>query len=583
MSKRKSTVSLTTPFAKDLEGVEIPYDVYPRPAFRRDSFLCLNGSWELSVERDGVKKSLGKILVPFPPESALSGIERITGKGDILHYSRTFSLPEGFQKERVLLHFGAVDQLAQVEVNGTRVCTHQGGYLPFSADITRALIPGENTLTVRVVDELDRKIPYGKQSKKPGGMWYTPVSGIWQTVWLESVPKNAVEAIDITADLQGATVRVTGGEEKKKLILSGEGFSREYRFDGDSLRIELPDGRHWTPETPYLYRVTLFSGEDRVESYFALRKIDLQKRGGVPLICLNGEPYHFHGVLDQGYFPDGIYLPASPRGYTEDILQMKAHGFNMLRKHIKVEPAVFYYECDRLGMAVFQDFVSNGSYSFLRDTALPTLGIQKGIRVKRGNETKSNFLQTALATQKLLAPYPSVLLYTVFNEGWGQFDADKLYHVFKKSDPSRLYDATSGWFREKESDVDSRHIYFKRLKLPTGGDKPLFLSEFGGYACRIEGHSFLEKGEYGYRFFKKASEWEDAVIDLYESRVLPLAEKGLCATVLTQLSDVEEETNGLLTYDRIPKGDPARFAKAAKKIRAAFENFVNGLEKDETL
>ena len=583
MSRRKNTISLTTAFAKDLENEEVPFNVYPRPAFRRDSFMCLNGKWDFSVERGDKKSSLGKILVPFPPESALSGIERITEKGDVLHYSRTFSLPEGFRKDRVLLHFGAVDQEAWVEVNGRRVCSHEGGYLPFQADITDALVQGENTLTVKAWDELKPALPYGKQSKKPGGMWYTPVSGIWQTVWLESVPKNAVEAIEIQTDTEGATVRVIGGDEKKRLILSGEGFSQEYRFCGETLRLNLPDGKKWTPETPYLYGITLFCGEDRIESYFALREITVEKRGGVPLICLNGEPYHFHGVLDQGYFPDGIFLPASPRSFAEDILQMKAHGFNMLRKHIKVEPALFYYECDRLGMAVFQDFVNCGSYSFLRDTALPTLGIKKGIRVRRSAETKSSFIQTALATQKLLAPYPSVLLYTIFNEGWGQFDADKLYRLFKKADPTRLYDATSGWFWEKESDVDSHHIYFKKLKLPKGGKKPLFLSEFGGYACKIEGHSFLEKGEYGYRFFKKAEDWEEAVIALYENEVLPLVKLGLCATVITQLSDVEEETNGFLTYDRIPKGNAARFAEIGKKIREAFGNFVSGLEKDETL
>ncbi len=583
MSKRKNTISLTTPFEKDLEKDPIPFHEYPRPAFRRDSFLCLNGKWDLEAERKGVRTSLGKILVPFPPESRLSGIGRITEKGDTLYYSRVFSLPEGFRKDRVLLHFGAVDQVARVFVNGKEVCEHVGGYLPFSADITDGLLDGENTLSVEVTDPLDEDLPYGKQSKKPGGMWYTPVSGIWQTVWLESVWEKAIENIEIRTDTKSAVIRVIGGENRKKLILWGEGFSREYRFEGEEIRLELPDGKLWTPETPYLYHVTVFSGKDRVESYFALREIHVEKRSGVPLICLNGKPYHFHGVLDQGYFPDGIFLPASPRGYTEDILQMKAHGFNMLRKHIKIEPAFFYYECDRLGMAVFQDFVNCGKYSFLRDTALPTLGIKKGIRVKRSKKAKEAFIQTALGTQKLLAPYPSVLLYTVFNEGWGQFDADKTYRLLRNEDPTRLYDTTSGWFSQKESDVDSHHIYFKKLKLPKGGEKPLFLSEFGGFACKIPSHSFIEKGEYGYRFFRKASDWEDAVIALYENQVLPLARQGLCATVLTQLSDVEEETNGLLTYDRIPKADASRFAEVGEKIRGAYEKFVCGLEKSEMM
>lgn len=583
MNKQRNTKSLTTPFEKDLENKSVPHPEYPRPAFRRDSFLCLNGDWELQIEREGKTEYTGKILVPFPPESRLSGVKRVTKEGDVLHYSRRFSLPKGFCKDRVLLHFGAVDQTARVFVNGLLAAEHIGGYLPFSADITALLSEGENSLAVEVSDPLDETLPYGKQSKKPGGMWYTPVSGIWQTVWLESVPKNAIEGIEIHADLQGADVLIKGGEKRKKLILWGEGFSREYRFCGDKIRLSLPDGKPWTPETPNLYRVTVFSGEDRVESYFALRTVSVEKRGGVPLICLNGKPYHFHGVLDQGYFPDGIFLPASSRGYTEDILQMKAHGFNMLRKHIKIEPAVFYYECDRLGMAVFQDFVNCGKYSFLRDTALPTVGIKKGIRVKRSQKTREAFIQTALGTQKLLFPYPCVLLYTIFNEGWGQFDADTSYLRFQKNDPSRLYDTTSGWFAETKSDVDSHHVYFKHLKLPRATEKPLFLSEFGGYACKIPGHSFIEKGEYGYRFFKNVSDWEDAVVDLYENQVLPSVERGLCATVLTQLSDVEEETNGLLTYDRIPKGDATRFAKTAEKIQSTFEKFVCGLEKSEMM
>jgi len=581
MSKRNNAFSLTTPYEEDLKDASVPFGEYPRPAFRRDSFLCLNGEWNFEAGSKESLSPLGKILVPFPPESRLSGIGRITKKGEFLRYSRVFSLPDGFRKERVLLHFGAVDQRIRVFINGKAVCEHEGGYLPFSADITDFLCEGQNLLAAEVTDPLDTCLPYGKQSKKPGGMWYTPVSGIWQTVWLESVPKNPIEGIEISADLQGADLFIRGGVEEKKLILWGEGFSREIRFRGEKIRLEMPDGKHWTPETPHLYHVTLFSGEDRVESYFALREIKVEKRGGVPLICLNGKPYHFHGVLDQGYFPDGIFLPASPRGYREDILQMKSHGFNMLRKHIKIEPALFYYECDRLGMAVFQDFVNCGRYSFLRDTALPTLGIKKGIRVKRSQKEKDAFIQTALETQKLLFPYPSVLLYTVFNEGWGQFDADACYEFFRKADPTRLYDATSGWFTEEKSDVDSHHIYFKAVKFPEKREKPLFLSEFGGYACKIPGHSFIEKGEYGYRFFKEASEWENALVELYENEILPWVEKGLCATVLTQLSDVEEETNGLLTYDRIPKGNAARFADTAEKIRRGFEKFVNGLEKSK--
>ena len=321
---------------------------YPRPQLKRESFFCLNGLWRFAV--NGEEK--GDILVPYPPEAPLSGVDA-PEVGDQLTYEREFTLPEGFRKDRVILHFGAVDQNARVFLNGVPVAEHEGGYLPFSAEITPYLKKGENLLSVEVTDPLDPDLPYGKQSRKPGGMWYTPVSGIWQTVWLESVPEEYVKAIDftieentvtiavdgveaitITADTKSARIRIQGGEDKKKLILSCDGFAEEYRFEGEEILLQIPNGKLWTPETPHLYRITVFSGKDRVESYFALREISVEKRGGIPLICLNGNPYHFHGVLDQGYFSDGIFLPAEAEEYERDILRMKGLGFNLLRKHI---------------------------------------------------------------------------------------------------------------------------------------------------------------------------------------------------------------------------------------------------------
>ncbi len=577
---RKNALSLKTAYEENLNPSEIPFSDYPRPGMRRDSYLCLNGLWDFSVEKYGKTSRKKKILVPFPPESRLSGIGEKIGEKDTLLYSRSFSLPEGFFKERVLLHFGAVDQYAEIYLNEKKVGENEGGYLPFSFDITSFLKEGENLLSLRVKDPLDQNLPYGKQTKKPGGMWYTPVSGIWQTVWLESTAKNYIRELKISTTEKEAVICVSGGEVRKKLILHGFGKAEEYSFEGDRITLPFPEGKLWTPEEPNLYYFTLLSGEDRVESYFALRRISVENAGGTPVLCLNGKPYYFHGVLDQGYFSDGIFLPATSEGFREDILRMKKMGFNMLRKHIKLEPEIFYWECDRLGMAVFQDMINNGKYSFLRDTALPTLGIKKGIRVKRSKREKEAFLKTSLEIQKKLYNHPSVLYYTIFNEGWGQFDADLCYDILKKEDPSRIYDATSGWFFETKSDVESHHIYFKKLKLPFSGHRPLILSEFGGYACKIQGHSFLEKGEYGYRFFKKAEEWEKSLADLYEKEVLPLVKKGLCATVLTQLSDVEEETNGLITYDRkVIKGNRETFSSVAKKIKEAFgKNFPADLK-----
>ncbi len=568
--KEREVVRLKTPFEQNLSSV--PFSEYPRPQMKRDSYFCLNGSWRFSLENKKGRVTLGSILVPFPPESRLSRIERQIKKGDTMIYRRSFSLPDGFQKDRVLLHFGAVDQRTEVFFNGNKAGEHEGGYLPFSFDVTEYLKKGVNEITVKVQDPMDRSLPYGKQTEAPGGMWYTKVSGIWQTVWMESVPKNAIASLRVTPSRDRVTIEVEGGTEEKRLILQEENSAREIPFTGKSCTLSFSQPKNWTPEIPYLYRFTLLSGEDRVESYFALRDITVRESGGRSVLCLNGKPYYFHGLLDQGYFPDGIFLPASPEGFRQDILKMKACGFNMLRKHIKVEPALFYYECDRLGMAVFQDMVNAGEYSFLRDTALPTLGIRSGITHSVPEKTKKAFLDTALGTLEALYHFPSVLYYTIFNEGWGQFDADRCYQICKEKDPSRIYDATSGWFTQKESDVVSEHIYFKKIKLFAKKGRPLILSEFGGYSLKIPGHCFNEKNTYGYRFFTDKKAFQKALFDLYEKEVLPCIEnEGLCATVLTQVSDVEDETNGLLTYDRvILKVDEAPMRRLAKRLQEAF-------------
>ncbi len=550
----------------------VPFYEYPRPDMKRDSYFCLNGIWNLRI---GTEES--KILVPYPPESPLSGVGKRIEKDAVLIYSRLFSLPQGFEKERTLLHFGAVDQTAKVFLNGSFLGEHEGGYLPFSFDITDHLKKGENLLEVCATDPLSLDLPYGKQCRRPHGMWYTPVSGIWQTVWLESVPANAIKRVLVSVDLDSAHIEVQGGQEKKKLILWGDRFAREYTFFGDKISLSLPDGHLWTPEDPYLYRFAILSGDDRVESYFALRTVEVKKHRGQRVICLNGLPRYFHGVLDQGYFPEGIFLPKDPSGYEKDILAMKSCGFDLLRKHIKIEPSIFYYACDRLGMLVFQDHVNAGGYSFLRDTVLPTLGIKRHIRVHRSEKMKQAFLAQALSVQDHLRSHPSVLLYTVFNEGWGQFDADLCYQKLKKDDPTRLFDTTSGWFYEKESDVDSHHIYFKIPRLTVKKERPCILSEFGGYSLSVPDHSFAGKSRWGYRFFRDKASWEKAMLSLYEEGVLPLAKKGLCATVLTQLSDVEGEENGLLTYDRaVLKANAPAFSRMAQRIREAFDQFISG-------
>jgi len=534
--------TLHTPFETHFS---CDWNMYPRPQMRRDAWLSLNGSWKLSVLAGGAETDLGTITVPFPPESRLSGIGRAPEKGEKYIYRRSFTLSADMVRARVLLHFGAVDQIAAVSVNGSPAGTHEGGYLPFTMDVTDAVWNGENTVTVTVTDELDHDFPWGKQRKKRGGMWYTPISGIWQTVWLESVPENCIRTLRLTPSLTGVTVETVGGNPQKTLILEG----KSYTYTGDSFTLQVENPHLWTPEDPYLYNFTLTDGTDRIESYFALRTVTVQECGGVPRLCLNGKPYFFHGLLDQGYFPDGIYTPASPDGYLSDILTAKRLGFNMLRKHIKIEPDLFYYFCDVHGMVVFQDMVNSGGYSFLADTALPTVGVKRGIRHRASPKRRAIFENSLRETTELLYNHPCVCYYTVFNEGWGQYDADRLYGEMKKTDPTRIWDSTSGWFTERDSDVQSEHVYFRKIRLKIG-KRPLVLSEFGGYSCRIEGHCFNLDDNYGYRLCADPAELEKALIALYTEEVLPAVRDGLSAAVLTQLSDVEDETNGLLTYDR---------------------------------
>ncbi len=559
--KKTEFEKLYTPFEASLG--EIPWDIYPRPQMKRDSFLCLNGKWELFVRHGAVKVPLGEILVPFPIESRLSGIERELRDGELLIYTRKFTLPLNFKKDRVLLHFGAVDQGCRVFINGNLAGEHEGGYIPFSLDITELLSDGENILTVEVSDPLDTEFAYGKQTKKRGGMWYTPVSGIWQTVWLESVCDNYIENIKITPTKDKVTIEVVGGSEKSRLILE----AKEYDFE-KSITITPENAECWTPDNPKLYDFTVISGEDKIQSYFALREVKIEGNK----ILINGAPTFFHGLLDQGYFPDGIFLPATPEGFKNDILRVKKLGFNMLRKHIKIEPDIFYYYCDKYGMFVFQDLVNSGKYNFLIDTALPTIGLKRGITHKASKKRREAFERTAEEMLSLLYNHPSIVYYTLFNEGWGQYDAERLYSKMKELEPTRVWDATSGWFWTRKSDVLSEHIYFKPLRLKNDG-RPLVLSEFGGYSYKAEGHVFNKANTYGYKFYKDPDEFRKGLLSLYTQQVIPMIEKeNLCAAVYTQVSDVEDETNGLFTYDRqVLKVDEDEMRLMSEKLYKAYK------------
>ena len=556
---------------------QMPWQEYPRPQMRRDKYCLLNGTWKCNGS---------DILVPFAPQAPLSGYGKKVD--DKLIYEKTFFVPTDFTKDRILLHFGAVDQVATVWVNGEKMGSHEGGYLPFSFDITEAVKrEGENLLKVEVTDTLSKDYPYGKQTKKRGGMWYTPVSGIWQTVWLEEVADSYIEKIIMTPDLKGVDIEVVlnnasvdkGGNKNNncgkndnglvKNNVTGFNVSVEVEpgniitkhFESNKGRLEidgLVDGKGkkhtaklWTTEAPHLYPISITCGDDNVDSYFALRTIAIEKQNGVNRVVLNGKPIFMHAVLDQGYFCDGLFLPAKAEEYEKDILRMKELGYNMLRKHIKVEPESFYYACDGLGMLVMQDMVNNGGYNFMFDTALPTLGFKtrKDAKGKIEGKQKEFFKQHTKETIEHLYNHPSIVAYTIFNEGWGQFNSDEMYDYVKKLDPTRLADSTSGWFAQQKNDFDSEHIYFKVIPLEPK-ERPLFVSECGGYTMAVGGHYYSKYAQYGYGASETSEALTKDIVYMYENMIIPYVKDGVCGCVYTQLSDVEDEINGLYTYDR---------------------------------
>jgi len=581
---------------------EIGWIKHPRPQLRRGLYHVVDMQWKLNGQH---------IRVPFPPQAPLSGYQGDVGT--TLCYEVPFTLPYYFSKKRVLLHFGAVDQVAEVWVNGVCVGTHEGGYLPFSFDITEVVFRDrKNRLEVKVTDELSKVYPYGKQSLTPGGMWYTPVSGIWQTVWLENVPEQYIKEVRLTSDLQGVLVSVVdntctecgksdstkeadGFRKKRKLwpedvsvitvivdLGNGETLTETLFGTGGYVRLAgrcsdsgMPIvAKLWTPETPHLYTAKIITEEDEVETYFALRTLSLEMFNRKTRLTLNGEPIFLHGVLDQGYFPEGIYLPCNEEEYEKDILRMKELGFNMLRKHCKVEPEWFYYYCDLHGMLVLQDIVNSGDYSFVRDTVLPTVGLslrsdRREAKTEEEVKRRAFFEQHMKDTITHLYNHPCVAGYTIFNEGWGQFEAERMYEAAREVDFGRWHDTTSGWFAKKKSDFDSKHVYFRTKRL-VGKIRPLFLSECGGFSYQIKEHCYSPDKSYGYGTCRSSEKLTKRIMRMYREMVLPAIDRGLCGCVYTQVSDVEEEVNGLYTYDReVCKVDKEAMRQLAEVLYSA--------------
>ena len=551
---------LMTPWGEHLDENCILTE-YPRPQMRRNSYLNLNGRWEYAItdSDESPRHWDGTILVPFSPESALSGEGRSLQPGQTLWYRREVIVPQGFipADGRLLLHFGAVDQEAAVYWNGRLLGRHMGGYNAFTLDATDALGP-RNSLVVRVHDDTDASFhSRGKQKTRRGGIWYTPQSGIWQTVWMEAVPRHYIESLRIVPLFDQSAVEV--------MVRCSQPLQCEATVDGRTVpftsgepaRIPMPDFRAWSPEDPYLYDLSVTLGEDRVESYFGMRKMEVRAdRGGVKRLFLNGEPYFQSGLLDQGYWPDGLYTAPSDEALIFDIQTAKAMGFNMLRKHIKVEPMRWYYHCDRLGMLVWQDMPSGGGkYRFSTITLPLVTGIHRRDNhyrafARASSQGRGEYIDELEEMVGQLFNAPSVVLWVPFNEGWGQFDSTLVMERLRALDPTRPVDPASGWHDQGAGELRSLHVYFKpfRFRRDRRG-RALALSEFGGYNLRVDGHCFNQK-DYGYRRLPDAAAlWRD-FSRLYEREVLPAVPRGLCASVYTQLSDVEDELNGLMTYDR---------------------------------
>ncbi len=563
---------LLTKWGEDLNK-KAPLSEYPRPQFKRDSYLSLNGEWDLAFcEGEEIPKEYDyKIIVPFSPEAPLSGVNRVLTHTEYLVYEKRITLPEGFNKGRVFINFGAVDQIAKILLNGALIAEHHGGYTPFTVELTEYLNEGENVLNV-IVRDLCEENEYsrGKQKTKRGGIWYSPQSGIWQSVWLESTPEQYIKNFRITPDYDNEQVsfEFEGAENVQITVYDGENVIA----DTTDAVVKIPDFKAWSPESPFLYKVVFKYEKDRVESYFGMRKFSTGvDENGVPRLFLNNKPYFHNGLLDQGYYPDGFLTPPSNEAMEFDVKYVKDCGYNMLRKHIKIEPMLWYHYCDVNGILVWQDMINGGGVYGLEVSAIPFIGANlddtKYKTFKRTN-AKARELYYKELREMVDALYncPCIALWVPFNEGWGQFDSAKAYNLLKEWDKTRTVDSASGWHDQGVTDVISKHIYFTPI-IVKEGDKPWLLTEFGGLSTRVKGHTFNDR-MFGYKIYRSKETLTKAYSKLFNKTIIPQIPKGLAATVYTQVTDVEDELNGILTYDRkVSKIDKEVLREINKRVK----------------
>ena len=568
----------------------LPLSQYPRPQFRRDSCFILNGKWECTFTfSDDLPETYDNtILVPFSPEALLSGVNHLLKPEERLWYRRHFSLPEDFNQGLVILNFEAVDQIAEVYLNGSLLGTNTGGYYPFSFDVT-TLLREDNELIVKVRDYSDSSyFERGKQKMKRGGIWYTPQSGIWQTVWLESVPDYFLENIRITPDLNSKSVTFEFIKNNSlpvngEITLNGQQIT-SFTAENSAITVTLDEVKPWSPEDPVLYNLRLQCGEDTVYSYFAFRKFEIKTaRDGYKRFYLNGKAYYPNGLLDQGYWSDGLMTAPSDEAIIHDITICKERGFNTLRKHIKIESYRWYYWCDKLGMLVFQDMV-NGGESYSNWTTLVSSVFTTSIddternyrKFSRSNpEGRQMYYDGLRRMVDKLYNVPSIVLWTAFNEGWGQFDSKKAVEYLGSLDNTRIIEPVSGWHDQGDGEINSKHIYFRPVNMNRFNDSRLyFLSEFGGYTLKLYDHCFNDKQTFGYKKIKDIKDLNEKLKVLFKRDILDNIDKGLAASIYTQVSDVEDEVNGLMTYDRqITKMDKDTILDIVKEIEEKYKQF----------
>ncbi len=565
----------------DYEVKAVPHTEHPLPQAMRENWLCLNGEWGFyKTDIKGNRSFYGTIRVPFSPETMLSGVRSgfKLRTGEMLVYFKKITLTQELLLGKTLLHFGAVDSECEVWVNKQKVGMHKGGFTAFAFDISDCAKLGENEIIVRVKDEGTRNGgARGKQSDKRGGIWYTPQSGIWQTVWLESMPKIHISGLKITPNAINKSVQIcVDGDDPKQITV----FDGEREILRETFRKETTlfyDFELWSPENPKLYDVVIKNtAGDTLQSYFGVRSFGkAPDKNGKMRLTLNGKPYFFNGVLDQGYWSDGWLTYPSDEAAENQIQLLKDMGFNTLRKHIKIEPMRWYYHCDRLGMIVWQDFVNGGGeYKFTHVAAFPFLGFKHKDSdykyfARESEAGRNEFAQLVDETLTQLYNCTCIGVWVLFNEGWGQFDSAKWTQYVREKDSTRIIDSVSGWHDQgvDKTELKSLHTYYTPLKVPND-PRPVVLSEFGGYSMKVKGHVFDEKKEFGYKKFALRTELVDALETLYLQKLKPLIAQGLCGCIYTQVSDVEEEINGLVTYDRrvvkVPVGVMARINRAIR-------------------